>query len=403
MGLISDRSLAFLIVVLSISVRLFLFFALDRAGIVTHGETDLVAASIAERGEFANPFLVATGPTAHLPPGYPVLLGGIYWIFRSPLYREYAEEVLGVLSVTAVFALLPLFSLNFLGTRLPGIFAGLIGAINPAPFITETNGRESPLASAVFFFVCWLTASVVRKGSSLGWVGAGVAWSLLLLIQPAFLLPAVAAAIILLFMTGRAYAKQLLIAGLAAGLVLVPWAVRNTLVFQKVIVFRGNLGLEVFTSFHDGVGVDAGPQNLILHPFGNADAAEALKRVGEVRYNQERMHEGLDWIARHPVDTVSLILGRIVAFWFPYYRSAKIFVPTFAVSTLAMAGVFLLIRTRHRAAIWIAALLLSYPMTYYFFQSALRYRYPIEWVLYLCGGFAVATFAKHFGFVTAVD
>src|SRR6478752_2165517 len=179
MQLPGTRVLAVWIFVLTIAVRALIYFGLDRQDVITRGETDHVAATLADRGEFADPYPEATGPTAHLSPGFPLMLAAVYSAVEDENYRQYAETALDVLLVGLAFSFLPAFSAAVLHDRLPGVAAAFIGALNPAAFISETDGREAPVASLLFLLACWVTLWVSRREKMALWPLCGAFWGVL--------------------------------------------------------------------------------------------------------------------------------------------------------------------------------------------------------------------------------
>ena len=65
-----------LVFVVALAIRLFFLTLIPRDALQpsTDWELDSIAMSLATTGEFANPYVVPTGPTAHLPPIPPAIL-----------------------------------------------------------------------------------------------------------------------------------------------------------------------------------------------------------------------------------------------------------------------------------------------------------------------------------------
>jgi hypothetical protein len=53
-----------------------------------------IAISVAERGTLADPYRAPTGPTAHVMPVYPLLLGGVFRLFGPGVTGEIVKEFL---------------------------------------------------------------------------------------------------------------------------------------------------------------------------------------------------------------------------------------------------------------------------------------------------------------------
>jgi hypothetical protein len=72
---------AFIIIfLLGFSVRLFFPAKVPEHHILPHDrwEDTAIATSLVERGQFADPYMIPTGPTAHLPPLVPGILA-LFW------------------------------------------------------------------------------------------------------------------------------------------------------------------------------------------------------------------------------------------------------------------------------------------------------------------------------------
>ena len=68
---------------LAFALRLTLAILFPTFGVAAPSEMERVARSWAMTGQLANPYLVPTGPTAHLAPLYPMLTGSILWMFGT--------------------------------------------------------------------------------------------------------------------------------------------------------------------------------------------------------------------------------------------------------------------------------------------------------------------------------
>ena len=117
-------------------------------------------------------------------------------------------------------------------------------------------------------------------------------------------------------------------AAVAAGaaLVCLPWFIRNYEQFHSVFFVRDNLGLELYTSNNSCatptmLGNYLSGCHFQTHPNVNAAVAAEVLEKGEIRFNQERMHEAFAWISENPRAFASLTARRFMRFWFPYLTS----------------------------------------------------------------------------------
>ena len=91
-------------------------------------EIGAIAYYIVENGQFANPYALATGPTAHLPPIPPAILALVYSLFGRTKMTGYVFMGFIMMTNSIMYAMLP-----WVGDRLgigkkAGFIAGMAGA-----------------------------------------------------------------------------------------------------------------------------------------------------------------------------------------------------------------------------------------------------------------------------------
>lgn len=257
------RALCFLaLLVLGLGLRLdYAIRAPDHAVDDAHAYARISAALY--RGEG---FTQGTGPGyRHLQsadnysPGLPLLSAGLYEAFGSA-DEEAARIVfalLGALAVPLAFCL---------GRRLGGTDAGLVAmapiAIYPA--LLEYGGMlmTEPLASAVLAgaLLCLLRACELRR--PMPWVGAGLLLGAMAMLRPEYsvLIPLLPALALLRLWRGEGRWRRGLLAGPAlafalACLVVLPWTVRNFVVFDRLVPISTGGGQVLY----EGSYIPAGP------------------------------------------------------------------------------------------------------------------------------------------------
>ncbi len=92
-------------------------------------ESGAIVLSLMETGQFADPYRLPTGPTAHLPPLYPFLLSLIYRWLGVTYTAAYVVFLLTTMTASLLYAMLPWFSDRFGLGRQAGFIAGLVGAL----------------------------------------------------------------------------------------------------------------------------------------------------------------------------------------------------------------------------------------------------------------------------------
>jgi hypothetical protein len=385
---------AFLILfVISFSIQSFFLTKVSERYVRPHTRWELqaVAVSLAETGRFANPYMLPTGPTAHLPPIPPAVFALIYRLFGLTLTAGYIAWLLNAAFLAAVWGMLPwLASRVGLGAR-SGLLAGLAGALIPGwPGHGEGLTALAMALLMVAFLNRWMSGRATAAGSLTLGMAAGVAFH----VQPALLTVVLGwMAFELWWSTNRR--KWFLSALTVLGIIVacLPWGWRNYETFDAVFFVRSNFGLELRMGNHEGATaamdvMDRRQEH--IHPRTHPDEARKVQEWGEAVYMRRAAREALDWIGAHPDTFVRLTVSRAVHWWLgPLYYPPGAFLVT-ALTALALLGAWLTFPTLavpQRAALLVP--LLTYPLVYYVVAYMPRYRQPIDWIFLLLAGAAV--------------
>jgi hypothetical protein len=379
-----------LVFVAAFAVRLALILAFPSFGALPPTEMERVASSWAATGELANPYATPTGPTAHLAPVYPVIIGTIYRVCGAASEGHFVQAVFGCfMSALRCALLVPLAAALRLGYR-TALIAGLIGIFYISAIGTELRGTwEAPLIAlllvALSFVAIRFSQRPVYSGASVILLGlfAGIS----ILIAPS-MLPTIGALLCVAVAMDRgslwrsaAWAAAIAV---VAGLVITPWLIRNKRVFG-VATLRTNFGLELSLAYNAAQRASSlDPEMEKTHPTHNPIVSQEVARLGEVEFNRERRKEALNWIQSHPWLAARLVGIHVLYFWFPPAESRVFRLMMAGVTVCAWLG-FLQLRRRSREAFWIIGLIwLTYPLLYYITFWSSRYRYPMDWTLVLC-------------------
>ena len=396
----------FIVFLISFSIRLALVFVFRIYTDLGRYELERTALSLALHGVYGNPYAIPTGPTAHVSPGYTLILAAIFRLFGTGIPAEIVKQTLASFVTSAQYALLPVVADALSLVRPSGFVAGLVCALYPAKLLVQTDGDwETPYTALFLILICisamklW-TSRPLRSRAA---VQSGLLWGMALLFA-SVLLPIFFAFVA----AGCWFRRNTLVPVLrfsaiqiaVAGLCLSPWIVRNYFALGAPIATRSNLGLELHVSNND----QASPDQLDnykhgvyarYHPLQNSAEAEKVRRMGEVQYNRAAQRQAEMWIQQHPARFADLTLGRIQKFWF--YTD-----PTSKVKTLfldftgffGLIGAFYLLAANYRAGIAVAITLVLYPAPSYLIHVGLRQRYPIDWLLVLLSTYLVFITAK---------
>jgi len=362
------------------------------------GEIGKVALSLMRTGQFANPYMIPTGPTAHPTPLSPVLLALIYNAFGITAAAGYVRALVGIASYSTLYALLPWFARRLgLGTR-AGIFAGVACSLIPLQGLDEVIGLGATAHAALafgFLTVAFLHRWTVDRNSASGSLLLGMACGAAFHVLPPLLL-VVSANLIFELWWKRDRRKWPLSACVAVGAILacVPWTWRNYTALHGFFFIRSNFGLELRIANHPGADADMevthARAGTLRHPSENLEEARQVRDLGEAEYNRRARNEALEWIRNHPAEFLRLTLMRSLHFWCGQLRQPWLAALFTAVTVLAALGLLRILPALDapgRAALLIP--LATFPLVYYVVSYVAHYPAPLAWMLLLLAGYEV--------------
>jgi hypothetical protein len=364
-------------------------------------ETGAVALALVERGEFADPYLIPTGPTAHVPPLQVGFFALLYKVLGFSFAGGLARWLLVMAAHAATLALLPWFSGKVGIAREIGVLGGLLGALIPHwPFELESFSALAMVLLLVAFVDRWrmVARSGVEARNGEGRVARalvfGVAAGISFHLQPVLLSVVVGClAFELWWRRDGVVAGRVALVTLGVILACVPWGWRNYRTLGEAYFIRSNLGLELHVGNHSGAHGDidvSDASRSFLHPRTDLEEAERVRSLGEAEYMRRKRREALAWILSNPERFVELTATRVAYFWGgPLHRFGG--VPwQFLLTLLALLGawrIFPVLSSHQRAVLWIP--LVTYPLIYYVVAYMPRYGHPIRWILFLLAGAAL--------------
>ncbi len=399
---LSQFKIALLLFSVAFLLRLAIVFLHKSGDQRSHYELERVALSLAQTGVYGNPYRIPTGPTAHVAPGYTLILAAIFKIFGTGATGELCKQILACGITALSCALVPSVARGLRLDVRAGILAGFIGALSP---VQIDGDWESPYTKLALMLVSVLTVQLWNKKLTLRTAAVhGICWGVTLLFAPA-LLSGLAILIVagLQFYWDHQLRRYLIFATLevlVATACLTPWMVRNYRALGTPIATRSNFGLELRVSNNDVAGADqraalANGAFAKLHPLLNAYEAMKVRELGEVAYNKQEMSLALYWIRSHPKHFIRLTSTRVRYFWFySYIPRSGARLPVFVleatrtllgwmITIVGILGLAKVFRREKATGITLALLLLVYSLPYYFVHFTPRYEYPIQWILTL--------------------
>jgi hypothetical protein len=369
-------------------------------------ESGNIAHSLAGGTGFSSPFRVDTGPTAWMPPVYPLLLAGIFRIFGPYTFASFiAATLLNISFVT--FACIPIF---FAGKRIGGLrvaaAAAWLWAIFPNAILIPVESMwDASLAALLVATILWATLALAESSRARDWCAYGLLWGITLMTNATLvaLFP-----LLLAWLVYRAYKQQrawlsklALSLGIAA-LCCAPWTIRNYKVFHGFVPLRSGLGLQLWLGNNDTT------QDIFRaerHPIYDSGERAKYIELGEVAYMHEKQSQALQYLQSHPAREAHLIWRRFISFWSggtptplkdflnvdsTWFRFVLLF--NLAAALGALCGIVVLLR-RHSPAWFPAAVFpLIFPWAYYLSLALPRYRLPIDPVVLLLTAVALESF-----------
>ncbi len=353
-------------------------------------ELGAIAQSLVEKGQFADPYALPTGPTTHLPPIPPGILALIYSLFGPTRMTGYVFMGFIMMTNSVMYAMLPWVGDRFGIGKKAGFIAGMAGALMLEPEWT-THGEGLAGILLGILLVGFLARWTGEQNSLLISLLLGLTIGASFHVQPALLLVFLGCLLFeIVWFKGKG--KQALTCILAAGVVLacIPWAVRNYIVFHEFFFIRSNLGLELRMGSHEGVTAamesTRWDRKIGAHPRLSYAEALKLKELGEMEYMRQAMREALSWMTAHPGEFIKLTFLRFILFWFgPLYSWNPPYVALVTVlAVLGLKDVVSVLAIPQRVVILVP--LIAFPLIYYLVPYIPRYRFPIDWMILLLAG-----------------
>jgi hypothetical protein len=355
------------------------------------GESFNMARSLVAGKRFASPFDYPSGPTAWHPPVLPLMLAAFLGACGGS--RD------GVMAVVVFLQVLVLIGTGLLvlalarqtarriGTGVAALlfFAGMLCNFHLCFQETQDYWLVLLTVDLLVAGLCWLQPLREKKAAA-GW---GLFGGLCTLINP---IVGLTWAVLSLWdgFWQRAWSR-LALAVLVAGLTLIPWTVRNYLVFGRVIPVKSNLAFELYQS------QCLQPDGLIrnttfgLHPYGSATReGQEYLLLGETAYLERKRQQFRQAVSADPADFLRRVTDRLLGatLWYvPFDRAEEARQPWACwLSRLTYPLPFLALLVLAVSAIWqplcrsqmlVIAVYLLYLLPYVVISYYERYAVPL--------------------------
>jgi 4-amino-4-deoxy-L-arabinose transferase-like glycosyltransferase len=371
-------------------------------------ETGHIAYSAAAGKGFSSPYERDSGPTAILPPVYPLIVAALFKIFGSYSIAAYFAAIF----FNIIFSTATCVPIYYATKRIAGAGIASLAAWLWALFITAIRMPtewiwDTSLSALLVATIVWATLELPTSRRWRDWSAYGLLWGLVLMTNPA---PASVLPFLLAWLiygvTKRdtqhsrrtsELAKPLLAVALAL-LCCVPWTVRNYVVFHRFIPLRSGLPFELYIGNNENY--DERQSGL---PPAITFEREVLRylKMGETPFMDEEKRKALAFIATHPRVELTLFAKRFVAFWIGTAQPLQTFIENDSLLLRAILlgnfltaiggafGIAILSIRRNPYAFPLAAFPLIFPIIYYVTHTSLRYRHALDPIVLLLTAIAV--------------
>jgi len=332
-------------------------------------------------------------PTAWQAPVYPLILGATFRAFGIYSPAAFVAAII-LQSLTGAVGCVLLFSI---GRRIwggaTGLLAGLLFAISPSAiyFAIQKVSSITLVVVLLLALVLLLLRLAVTPSLTKG-VVCGFVMGVVLLTEPTIGAFCPFAALWFLLTAPTRWRTRLTIIALmavTACLIILPWQIRNYMLFHRVFLIKSNLTRELFLSnYAEG-----------------AEDWEREKRLVVAAHDGERSalyrSRFLESIAQRPARFAQKTLRRMTKFWIsspgegdrkhpPNAMDLVVGVAYFAILATGLAGL-ILTRLRGKEVRLLVLALFSLPLPYYItWFTRFRYRFPVEPVLMLFAAYALS-------------
>jgi 4-amino-4-deoxy-L-arabinose transferase-like glycosyltransferase len=365
-------------------------------------EMGRIARSLATGQGYANPFDRPSGPTAWVTPLYPLLMAGVFRLFG--VYTALSAWV--ILAFNCVCSALIArttweIALRCFNRRV-ALWAAWLWALYPAAMQYAVKWVwEMSLTTLLFSCILVLALRMRNIGGPAGesedaastrrWAVFGLLWGIVTLSSAsiAIFLPFCGTWILKGAPHVRRQLPRVALAAVLCVACIVPWIVRNALVFHHFVPMRSNFGAEF------AMGNDPFLEGTVVgSPVALPEEEALFDRVGELTYSLIRGHQAIAGIRRDPAAFFRLTLRRFYFFWADvphatnrgkdwteYVRSLNY---QFA-SIAGVLGLILALRRGVPAAPLFAMAFAVIPFVYYFVFVQARFRHPLEPLIAILG------------------
>ncbi len=388
-------------------------------------EAGRIARSLVTGHGYGNPFNGDSGPTAWLPPLYPLLMALAFKLFGvytrgAAFFLMAADSLFSALIAPAVYEIAArCFDAGGIARRRSAkpapvaLWSAWLWAVYPAALQYAVHWLWEMSLSACLFAWALVLALRLRGiseddaglpvSSSLvwkAWLTLGLLWGAIALSNASLVLMFAGSLVWIVWPKIRRWKgldnlgqplAGVLLASIVFCAVLTPWIVRNERTFHAFVPTRSNFGVEFW---HSTEFAQYGPLpwGVAMPMSPRVPEFRHYAAVGELQYAKEKGELAKRNLRAHPDLFVKYTLERIQFFWFGVQHPesghpAGEFVRLLNYSFTSLAGLLGLgLMVRRRVPGWglFSLAFLLVPLVYYAVTVQPRFRHPLEPLITIC-------------------
>jgi len=385
-------------------------------------EAGRIARSLVSGQGYANPFNGQSGPTAWLPPLYPLLMALAFKLFgiytnAAALFLLTINSLFSALIAPAIYEIAArCFDANGIARRASkhtapvALWSAWLWAAYPAALQYAIHWIwEMSLTTCLFTWTLVLALRLRHTGEQKSsapsepwalspgpWLLFGLLWGLIALSNASLLLIFPASLLWILWPTQKPWNLKpalpgALLACLTFAIILAPWIIRNERTLHAFVPTRSNLGIELYQSTLDAN--DGLPWGTTLPLWPGDPEFQRYVQMGEIPYGQLRGQQAKQRILARPGLFLHRTVDRFFFFWdgtpHPIDRHpAQEYLRQLSYSFLSVCGLLgllLMLKRRVPGGLLFAFIFLLVPLPYYLVTVQPRFRHPIEPLIAILG------------------
>ena len=380
-------------------------------------EAGRIARSLVQGQGYANPFNGVSGPTAWLPPIYPLLLALAFKLFgvytnAAAFFVMTVDSLFSALIAPAVYEIAArCFDANGIARRAStkaapvALWSEWLWAVYPAALQYAIHWIwEMSISTCLFTWALVIALRLRGTGEESErdgaaqwgrWVAFGALWGLTALSNASILIGLPAAGLWVIWPRLRRLRVQVVAGPALAAVVFVaimmPWWMRNVRTMHAFITTRSNFGAELYESTLPSH--DAFPWGAALPLWSGDPKFQIYEHMGEVKYSEMRKQQAIERIRENPKQFAKWTLDRFLFFWdnvphalenHPMQEYGRRLNYAF-LSLTGLMGLALAVRRRVPGAVLMGWMFLLLPLPYYLVTVQARFRHPLEPLIAVLG------------------